>query len=99
MTLLASAARQSNSDLSQKFVDRMQELFPSLEKGLTSASILLANVYASLGEMNKTSAIRTRLSQLGSRKEVGLSWTEVNGQLVVSFVSIVINPRLMILVY
>ncbi|UJR07570.1 hypothetical protein I4U23_011858 [Adineta vaga] len=64
----------------EKVHDRMKKLFPQLTDSLIPASILLANVYASTGEIGKASNIRIQLSKSGVKKQVGVSWTTVNGQ-------------------
>jgi hypothetical protein len=51
VALLSGARNEKNSDLSQKVYDRMKKLFPQLINPIASAAILLANVYASTGEI------------------------------------------------
>ena len=51
---------------------------------MVAASILLANVYAASGELEKSSDIRRQLQRSGKKKKPGLAWTAVNGQLYVS---------------
>lgn len=67
----------------------MKKLFPELIDPLISATILLANVYASVGEIGKASDIRWHLTQSGAKKKVGATWTSVNGQF---FVSLLLMP-------
>jgi len=81
---LSGARNQKNSYLSQQIFDRMKKLFPALHNQLATASILLANVYASSGEMEKASDIRIQLHKSGIKKQVGLAWTAPNGQIFVS---------------
>ena len=81
MTVLSNARRLHRSALAEEILQRMKQLFPTAEQGLVSASILLANTYASGGEMPKASRIRKELTQSGLKKVIGLSWTEVNGRL------------------
>jgi len=81
---LSGARNQKNSHLSQQIFDRMKKLFPELHNQLATASILLANVYASSGEMEKASDIRIQLHKSGIKKQVGLAWTAPNGQIFVS---------------
>jgi hypothetical protein len=82
--LLSGARNVKNSNLSQNIYDRMKKLFPQMVNSLLSAAILLANTYASSGEMDKASNIRIQLNKSGIKKKIGLSWTSVNGQLFVS---------------
>ncbi len=82
--LLSGARNVKNSNLSQNIYDRMKKLFPQMVDPLGTAAILLANVYASSGEMDKALDIRTQLNKSGIKKQIGLSWTSVNRQLFVS---------------
>ncbi|CAF2899094.1 unnamed protein product [Rotaria sp. Silwood2] len=79
MALLSSARNIKNSCLSQKVYHRMKKIFPDLKNELTSATVLLANVYASSGEIDKSSDIRIELNKSGSKKKIGISSTVVNG--------------------
>ncbi|CAF1339290.1 unnamed protein product [Rotaria magnacalcarata] len=81
MSLLSGARNVTNSCLSQKIYDRMKKLFPDMKDPLISAAILLANVYASSGDIDKASDIRIHLHKSGAKKKIGLSWTSVNGQI------------------
>ena len=72
--------------LSKKLYRRIKFLFANQSYDLTAASILLANTYISVGEYRQAEDIRlNRLNQSGNKVKVRLSWTEVNGQLVVKF--------------
>ena len=82
--LLSGARNVNNSDLAQQVYNRMKKLFPQMTNPLTSAAVLLSNVYASSGEMDKAADIRRELYRSGAKKKVGLSWTEANGQVFVS---------------
>ena len=84
MILLSGARNVRNSNLSQNIYDRMKKLFPQMVDPLGTAAILLANVYASSGEIDKASAIRIQLNKSGIKKKIGHSWTSVNGQIFVS---------------
>ena len=85
VTLLSASRNRRNSVLSQKLYDRMTFLFPDQKLHLVPASILLSNTYISVGDDQKAEQIRNnRIEQFGSKIKVGLSWTEVNNELVVS---------------
>ncbi|CAF4381758.1 unnamed protein product, partial [Rotaria magnacalcarata] len=58
----------------------MKKLFPERKDPLVSAAVLLANVYASSGEMDKASDIRLDIYKSGTKKKVGLTWITVDGQ-------------------
>ncbi|CAF1464338.1 unnamed protein product [Rotaria sordida] len=79
--LLSGARNNRNIHLSQTIFDRIKKLFPELTNSLTSATVLLANVYASSGDIEKALDIRIQLTQTGAKKKAGLSWTIVNEQL------------------
>jgi hypothetical protein len=54
--------------------------------------VLLSNVYASIGDLQKSLNIKRQLSQLGLKKKIGLSWTETGGKIFVSdFIYIVVK--------
>ncbi|CAF5155872.1 unnamed protein product, partial [Rotaria magnacalcarata] len=75
------ARNRRDSHLSEKIFNRIQENFPELKNRLTSSSILLSNVYASTGDVEKSSNIKNKLYKLGLKKTIGLSWTAINGRL------------------
>ncbi|CAF0925904.1 unnamed protein product [Adineta steineri] len=81
MSLLSAARNRKNKELSEKIFNRIKENFPELKNRLISASILLSNVYASVGEIEKSSNIRNKLYQQGLRKIIGLSFTEIDGKI------------------
>ena len=62
----------------------MKTLFPQTSDPLVAAAILIANVYASSGQIAKASDIRTQLHKAGTKKKVGLTWTVTNGKVNVS---------------
>jgi len=84
VTLLSGARNEKNSHLAQQVYDRMKKLFPQLVDPLNTAAILLANVYGSIGDIEKSSHIRTQLNQSSIKKKIGLSWIVTNGQVYVS---------------
>ncbi|CAF5116123.1 unnamed protein product, partial [Rotaria magnacalcarata] len=79
--LLSGARNAKNVYLSQNIYDRMKNLFPEEKDALISAAVLLANVYASSGEIDKASNIRLEIHKSGTKKKVGLTWITVDGQL------------------
>ncbi|CAF1622168.1 unnamed protein product [Adineta ricciae] len=80
MALLSGARNEKNSDLAQNVYNRMKILFPLTKDSLTSASVLLANTYASIGDIKKSSDIRMGLHRSGAKKKVGKSMTVVDGE-------------------
>ncbi|CAF1571470.1 unnamed protein product, partial [Adineta ricciae] len=45
-------------------------------------SVLLTNVLAASGNLDEASQMRWNLSRSGAKKQMGLSWTEINDELV-----------------
>ena len=84
MSLLSAARNRRNKQLVENIYQRMKELFSHLPDRLTSATVLLANLYGSSGDVDKASTIRYEMSRSGAKKKPGLSWTAINGQLFVS---------------
>jgi hypothetical protein len=83
--MLSGARTQRDAALSQRLYNRMQTLFPNQKPNLIAASVLLSNTYSSVGDEQKSQEVRIdRLKHLGSNMRLGLSWTEVNGELVVN---------------
>ncbi|CAF1445957.1 unnamed protein product [Adineta steineri] len=83
MALLSGARNSRQSHLSQEIHKRMQLLFPNEKNHLISASVLLCNISSSLGDHEEAQALRLdRIKEFGNKAKVGLSWTEVNGEVV-----------------
>ncbi|CAF4981450.1 unnamed protein product, partial [Rotaria magnacalcarata] len=81
--MLSGARNHRHVVLSEKLYNQMKSLFSNEKSDLISASILLSNTYSSLGNYQQVEAIRIdRMKQFGKNAKVGVSWTEVNGQLV-----------------
>ena len=93
VALLAGARNEKNPRLSQRVFNRMKENFPRSSDPMISASVLLANTYASAGNIDMASDIKIQLHQSGAKKKVGLTWTEVDGQLFVSQVSGIFSSK------
>ena len=84
MAILSSTRNARDYVLSKKLYNRMRFLFADENYDLASASILLENMYVSVGEYRQAEDIRlNRIKKSANKVKVGLSWTEVNGQLVV----------------
>jgi hypothetical protein len=65
----------------------MKHLFPEENEALVSGSILLSNIYTSLGDYERAEDIRlTRIKEFGKKVKPGSAWTEVNGELVVRYI-------------
>lgn len=92
MALLSGARNQKNISMSKLVYNRMKTLFPDQTNALAPAAVLLANVYASAGELDKASDIRMELYKSGAKKKVGLSMTVVNGRVYVCLCSLSSMP-------
>ena len=84
MALLSGVRNAKNHHLSQEIYNRMRKIFPQLSDPITSAAILLANVYGSVGDFEKASDIRDELNQFGMKKKIGLTWTVIDENIHVS---------------
>jgi len=82
--MLSGARNCRHFVLSEKIYNRMKILFPDHTDKLISGSILLGNIYSSLGDYEKAETIRSdRIKQYGKKVKAGLSWTEVDGEIAV----------------
>ncbi|CAF4979417.1 unnamed protein product, partial [Rotaria sp. Silwood1] len=81
MALLSGIRNVKNSVLSQKIYDHMKKIFPDITDPLTSAMVLLANTYASSGDIEMASKIKREMIKSGKKKKIGVSWTVINGQI------------------
>lgn len=85
--MLSAARNQKDPALSQKYFDRIEQLFPEMKDYLLSAIVLLANTYASAGNLTKAAELRGKIGQSGRKKTAGLSWTMVDGKIRVRRIS------------
>jgi hypothetical protein len=85
LVAILSGARNSRQHiLSKQIYDRMKILFPDQKETLISGSILLSNIYSSLGDHEQAENIRSnRIKELGTKVKPGLAWTEFNGEIIV----------------
>jgi len=82
--MLSGARNCRHSALSEKIYNRMKMLFPDQKDDLISSSILLGNIYSSLGDYKKAETIRSdSIKEHGEKVKPGLSWTEVDGEIAV----------------
>ncbi|UJR24156.1 hypothetical protein I4U23_027122 [Adineta vaga] len=82
MSLLSGVRNRNDALLAREITNQIRERFQNVDEHLLPASILLTNTLASSGELQEASQIRWKLNQSGAKKQVGLSWTEVNGEIV-----------------
>ena len=84
VAILSGARNARYSQLAQTLYNRMTSLFPNINADLAAASILLSNIYASIGDDAKATEIRDhRLQHFGRKAQPGLTMTLVNGDVVV----------------
>lgn len=87
VTMISGARNQRQPFLSQRLYDRMKCLFPDHRSELVAASILLSNTYLSVGDEQRAQEVRLdRIQQFGKKVKPGLTWTAVNGELLVTAV-------------
>ena len=86
MALLSATRNHRHSVLAQEIYDRMKLLFSKQKKVLISASVLLSNTYSMIGDHQQAKQIRDkRINELGLKTQAGITWSEVNGELLVMF--------------
>ena len=85
--MLSGARKQKNSALSEKYFDRIEKLFPEMREYHLTASVLLANTYASTGNFTKAAELRMKIGRMNLKKTAGLSWTIVNGKIAVRIIN------------
>ena len=83
MSLLSGARNAREADLARQITHRISQLFPGHRRDQTSASILLVNTVASSGDLEESSKLRWNLSQSGAKKMMGVSWTVIDGRILV----------------
>jgi hypothetical protein len=92
VTLLSGARNKKDRYLAEKTFNRIQQHSLHDKSQFVPAMVLLSNVYASIGDLQKSLNIKRQLSQLGLKKKIGLSWTETGGKIFVSdFIYIVVK--------
>ncbi len=92
MALLSGARNDRNKHLAQKLFHNMK-IFSGMTNSLTPASVLLANVYASCGDIEKATDIRSHLEVSDGKRKAGLAWTMVNGQVFVNLKLLFLNKK------
>jgi len=84
---MSGLQNQRHSSLSENLYSRMKHLFPDEKEALRSGSILLSNIYTSLGDNQRAEDIRlNRIKEFGKKDKPGSACTEVNGELGVTYV-------------
>ena len=84
VAILSGARNSRDYLLSEKVYAKMKTLFSDQKGALIAGSILLCNIYSSIGNHQQAQNSRsTRLETFGKQVKIGLSWTEVNGEIVV----------------
>jgi hypothetical protein len=84
VAFLSGARNHRDIVLSQKLYNRMKSLFPDQKSSMIAASILVSNTFSSVGDDEQAQEVRiNRIKQFGMKIMPGISWTEVNGELVV----------------
>jgi hypothetical protein len=91
ITLLTAYARLENIPKVIEIRDLIEEYFPNHYGYISSATILLANTHAFLGNMNEARRLRTIAAEknklIGTSKVPGISWTETNDSRIHEFIA------------
>lgn len=83
MSLLSGARNRRDIHLARQTAQRIKELNFGVNDDYLAASTLLTNTLASSGEIEDASQVRLEMNQSGLKKRAGVSWTEVNDEIVV----------------
>lgn len=83
MSLLSGARNRRDIHLARQTAQRIKELNFSVNEYYLAASTLLTNTLASSGEIEDASQVRLEMNQSGLKKRAGVSWTEINDEIVV----------------
>jgi hypothetical protein len=87
ITLLTAYSRLKNIDKVIEIRQLIEEYFPNDSGYLSSATILLANTHAFLGNMTEAIRLRTTAAVNGMIKFPGISWTETNDERIHEFIA------------
>lgn len=71
--LLSSCRVHCNAGFGERIINHLQQL------DLAGTSVLLSNLYASLGKWESVARIRKTMGNQKNRPDIGCSWIEVNG--------------------
>ncbi|CAF1340153.1 unnamed protein product [Adineta ricciae] len=80
--ILSGARNRKDVSLAREITQRIKQLGHTVDDDFISASVLFGNTLASSGELEEASQLRLEMSQSGMKKKAGVSWTEVNGEIV-----------------
>ncbi len=87
ITLLTAYARLENLNKVIEIHQLIKEYFPTDINYISSATILLANTHAFLGNINEAIRLRTNSVLDGIVKFPGISWTETNDEEIHEFIA------------
>ncbi|RLN33249.1 pentatricopeptide repeat-containing protein [Panicum miliaceum] len=73
--ILSGCRREGNLELAAKATDRLVELLPERAAGHL---VLLANMYAGVGQWEQAQMVRERVATLNAEKPAGRSWVNQN---------------------
>lgn len=89
-TLLAACKTHGNIDVGKRAAENILKIDPSN----SAAHVLLCNLYASKGNWEEFSRLRSLMKQRGVRKVPGQSWIEVKNRTHVFFVADTLHPEI-----
>jgi pentatricopeptide repeat protein len=74
--LLSSCVVHKNVDLGRFSAEKVLEIEPQDE----TTYVLLSNMYSAAGSLDEVALLRKSMRNIGVRKEAGLSWVEIKGE-------------------
>ncbi|KAM0913096.1 hypothetical protein ACQ4PT_012370 [Festuca glaucescens] len=74
--LLSSCIVHKNVDLGRFSAEKVHEIEPHDE----TTYVLLSNMYSAAGSLDEVALLRKSMRNIGVRKETGLSWVEIKGE-------------------
>ncbi|KAM0822670.1 hypothetical protein ACQ4PT_071353 [Festuca glaucescens] len=74
--LLSSCIVHKNVDLGRFSAEKVLEIEPQDE----TTYVLLSNMYSAAGSLDEVALLRKSMRNIGVRKETGLSWVEIKGE-------------------
>ncbi|CAK8569969.1 unnamed protein product [Lathyrus sativus] len=81
-TLFSACRLHRNLDLGVEIAEKLIDKDPDD----SSTYIILSNIYASFGKWDEVRAVRSKMNELGLKKNPGCSWIEINQKIVPFFV-------------
>ncbi|KAI7979906.1 Pentatricopeptide repeat-containing protein [Camellia lanceoleosa] len=75
-SLLSSCRIHGETDLGEKFAEKLLELGPDKAENY----VLVSNLFAGSGNWDDVRTVRGEMRELGLRKDIGRSWIQIGGK-------------------